>query len=99
MTNRYRATKQSLEEQVIKKIEDYIAEQHLTYTANSPDFVRGLILGLDVGMKTMFYNIVGDDPDELDSSGNSPDNDKIAEYLNNTNINETPPLPNIDTKV
>lgn len=95
--NRYTATKQGLENTVIEKIQEYIAENNLTYTANSADFVRGLVLGLDIGMRTMFYNIVGDNPDDPDES--KGDSDKVAEYLKVTNINETPTLPVVDTNV
>ena len=94
--NNYKSAKLLAKDQAIQKIQEYITKNNLTYTANNPDFIKGLILGLDVGLQTMFFNLTGFNPIP-EENAQVPNN--IKEYLNVTDINDTPTPPNIDTNI
>lgn len=50
----YEEAKQAIADAVIEKISIYVKENNLTYTADAPDFIRGLLLGLEVGTTSMY---------------------------------------------
>ncbi len=53
----YKQLMASIESTVIENIQTYITNNKLTYTAESPDFIQGLTVGLEIGTKALF-NII-----------------------------------------
>ena len=55
----YKETMADLEEVAIKKIQQYLTDNKITYSCNTEDFIIGLVLGLQVGSEVAYTKLTG----------------------------------------